>query len=149
MRGGAIAVLVWAALLSVLLVINVIWAGSAIQAAMFGFAIVIVAGSGLTAIALNRSAIRRGPPAAEEGRIDAVPDLSFGAMLLGIAVGVALYGQVFGKSLTYVGLGLVVIALGRLLVETRTGRRSRQRYLLERAAPPADGVDASGREAGR
>ena len=61
MRGGAIAVLVWAALLGVLLVINVIWAGSTIQAGMFGFAIVIVAGSGLTAIALNRSAIRRGP----------------------------------------------------------------------------------------
>ena len=43
MRGGAIPVLAWGTLLAVLLAINWIWTGDAIQVGSFAFALLIIA----------------------------------------------------------------------------------------------------------
>jgi hypothetical protein len=44
-RGGAIPLLVWALLLSVLFAINVIWTGKALDAAVAGFAVAATIGT--------------------------------------------------------------------------------------------------------
>ena len=62
MRGGAIPLLAWGSLLVVLLAINWIWTGDAIQIGSFAFAaLAVYAGAGLLALT-GRSALRRGIP---------------------------------------------------------------------------------------
>ena len=47
MRGGALPLLAWATLLIVLMVLNWIWTGDAIQVGTFAFAVAVVLGIGL------------------------------------------------------------------------------------------------------
>jgi hypothetical protein len=129
-RGGAIPLLAWGALLVVLGAINWIWTGSAIQVGTFGFAILVVIGGAGVLVSLCRQALRPGPP---EPRSDpeAIPDVSVGAVMAGVAVGSILFGLVFGTFFIYFGVVVLVAALARLAVEVRTERRT-ERSVRER-----------------
>jgi hypothetical protein len=132
MRGGAIPVLAWGALLTVLGALNWIWTGSAIQVGTFGFAIlvVILVAGGL--VLACRAAITRGPPGPSSAP-EAVPDVSVGAVLAGLAVGSICFGFVFGAFFVYFGAAMLAVAIARLAFEFRAERRS-ERSLED--APP-------------
>ena len=53
MRGGAIPLLCWGTLLVVLMALNWIWTGDAIQVGTFAFAAAVVLGSGLALVLLR------------------------------------------------------------------------------------------------
>ncbi|MFL5826368.1 MAG: hypothetical protein ACJ76V_07575 [Thermoleophilaceae bacterium] len=72
---------------------------------------------------------RRTPDASEAGEhpelaIRALPDLSFGAALVGIAIATMVFGAEFGLFLVWIGLGLLLLGFARLLVEWRGERRA-------------------------
>ncbi|HET9102748.1 MAG TPA: hypothetical protein VFN55_05290 [Solirubrobacteraceae bacterium] len=125
MRGGAIPVLIWGGLLIVLAVINVVWTSDAIQAATFAFAVITVLAWALALVVAQRGAIRRGPPETPAGP-EAVPATSLGAALAGFSVATFMFGFAFGRFLLFFGAGLFVASLGRLTVELRAQRRSRE-----------------------
>src|SRR5690348_7425527 len=125
MRGGSIPLLAWGLLLAVLMVINAIWAGDAIQTGTFAAAILAVFGGAAAFLALApRESLRRGPPPRVTGP-EAVPRASAGALLFGLGVASMLFGLVFGTFPIYFGIGLVVAGLGRLAMEYRAERRTR------------------------
>lgn len=123
MRGGAIPLFAWGTLLLVLMIINVIWAGSSIQAAMFAYAVTAVYATALVLSILRPESLRRGAPALEPSP-QAIPRTSLAAMALGIAIGAMMFGVVFGKFLVFIGGGVWLLAAGRLVVEVRAQRRS-------------------------
>jgi hypothetical protein len=130
MRGGAIALFAWAGMLAVLAIIHAIWThGGGIQVYEWGFALAVVFGWGVGAVALDRRALRRGAPPADDEGLEVVPDLSYGAMLLGAAIGLTVFGQAFGNALTYIGFGAMVLAFGRLVAETRAIERAYRRAI--------------------
>lgn len=126
MRGGAIPIFCWGTMLLVLMIINVIWTGSQIQAATFGYALAAVYGTALVLSILYPQALRKGPPVRESAP-EAVPRSSLAAMTLGIAIGAMMFGVVFGKFLVFVGGAIWLLAAGRLVVEVRAQRRSLRR----------------------
>ncbi len=126
MRGGAIAVLAWAGLLALLGLLNLVWTGSAIQAASFGLAVSAIAGLGLALTLAARDAIRRGPPGPREDP-EAVPGSSLAAMLAALGFGAFVFGFAFGRFPVYFGIALMVAAAGRLVLELRAQRRWRER----------------------
>jgi hypothetical protein len=123
MRGGAIPLLVWALILTVLYALNVVWTGNGVNAAMEAFAVTAIVATALGFVALRgREALRRGePPPSPEPR--AVPTASFGAVLLAIGVATLAYGFAFGHFLVYFGAGTIVVALGVLAREAYAQRR--------------------------
>lgn len=131
MRGGAIPLLAWGALLVVLMSLNWIWTGDAIQVATFALAVVAVyAGAALLA-ATGRDALRRGPPAREPGP-EALPQASLAAVLVGLSIACILFGLVWSGFLIYFGAGVLVLSLGRVALELRTERESVRRLRGER-----------------
>jgi hypothetical protein len=127
MRGGAIPVLAWGLLLVVLGVINWIWTGDAIQVGTFGFAVLAVWTAGTIFILVSRGeAVRRGPPPPAPG-VASVPAGSLGSVLAALAFAAILFGLAFGRFLIYFGAGLLIASLGRVTVEIRAERRSRNR----------------------
>ncbi len=124
MRGGAIPLLVWGSLLVVLMLINLIWTGDAIQAGTFAFAVVVVLTCAGLFVAGSRAAIRRGAPELRP-EPEGVPQASLGAALAGFSVATFVFGLVFGRFLIFFGAGLLVAALGRLTLELRSQRRTR------------------------
>jgi hypothetical protein len=136
MRGGALPVLAWALLLGLLFTGNWIWTGDAIEVGEFGLALLIILMSALALTAANRSALRRGaPPPPPEGHFESVPEVSLAAALAPFAIASVLFGLAFGHFLIYFGAALFVLALGRLGVELRASRRTRER-LEARPLPP-------------
>ena len=125
MRGGAIPVLVWGTLLLVLFIGNWIWDAKAVNAAEAAAAAVIVYAVGVMLWLARRDAIRRGPPAPET-EVDAVPQASLAAVLVAIAIASILFGLAWAKFLVYFGLGLLILSLGRLVIEWRAERMSRR-----------------------
>jgi hypothetical protein len=131
MRGGAIPLLAWATLLVVLLAINWIWTGDAIQVGSFAFAaLAIYAGAGLLALT-GRHALRRGPPPADSDP-EAIPEASVAAVTIGLSIGCILFGIVWARFLVYFGAGVLVLSLGRIALELRAERDSRRGYSRER-----------------
>ena len=132
MRGGAIPLLAWGALLAILGVINWIWTGDAIQVGTFAFAVLAVwLGAALLIALAGRVALRRGtqePSAAPE----TVPQASLGAVVLALSVASILFGFVFGTFPIYFGAGLLIVSIGRLTVERRAELRTRRRVAGER-----------------
>jgi Na+/H+-translocating membrane pyrophosphatase len=122
-RGGAIPIFAWGTLLLVLMIINVIWTGSQIQAETFGYALVAVYGTALVLSIVRPEAVRRGAPEPDSSP-EAKPQTSLAAMTLGIAIGAMMFGVVFGKFLVFIGGGIWLLAAGRLVVEVRAQRRS-------------------------
>jgi archaellum biogenesis protein FlaJ (TadC family) len=130
-RGGAIPLLVWALLLSVLFAINVIWTGKALDAAMAGFAVAATIGTVLALVTERpREALRRGPPQpSAEPR--AIPTASYGAVLLAVGVAATLFGFAFGHFFVYFGAGLVIVSLGIIAREEYAQRRALRRWREE------------------
>jgi hypothetical protein len=130
-RGGAIPLLAWGTLLVVLLAINWIWTGDAIQVGLFALAAVAVyAGGGLLALT-RREALRRGPPPLTSDP-EALPEASLAAVLAGLSVACILFGVVWAGFLVYFGGGVLLLSLGRLALELRSERESLRSYLRER-----------------
>lgn len=132
MRGGAIAPLVWSGLLIVMMVINIIWtAGNLIQASTFAFAILMVWLLGLALLRLSpREALRKGEPQLRT-EPEALPSASAAAAMAGVGLGAFSFGWVFGGFWIYFGAGIVVICLGRLILERRAQHAAYRRYLDE------------------
>ena len=129
MRGGALPLLGWAALLAAFLAVNWIWTDDTIQVASFGFAVLItLVVAGYLALDSHREALRRGPPPPAAGP-EAVPAASLGAALAGIAVAAVGLGLAFGRFLVFFGLGLLIVALGRLVGEVTAQRREWREWL--------------------
>lgn len=122
MRGGAIPNFLWGTGLLVLLAANFIWTHNHFQLYEDIFAVTVTY-VGVAALTYgSREAVRRGPPT-PDGKLEPAPSNSLSAALLGIAIGAMLFGVVFGQFLIDMGLGLWVLAFGRLLVELRAQRR--------------------------
>jgi hypothetical protein len=111
MRGGAIPLLVWALLNLILLVIDWIWQGTQIGVALTGYTVLIVNLFAFVYWLMNRAAVRKGEPT-HDGEPQALPRISLPAALIGISVGVILYGVVFGKFMVFIGIALLALALG-------------------------------------
>jgi hypothetical protein len=137
MRGGALPLLVWAALLTLLLAGNWVWTGDAIEVGEFGLAVLIVILWAFALAGANRSALHRGaPPPPREGHFESIPEISLAAALAPFAIASVLFGLAFGHFLIYFGGALFVLALARLAVELRASRRTRRR--LETLPLPPD-----------
>jgi hypothetical protein len=125
-RGGAIPLLAWGTLLVVLMVINWIWTGDAIQIGTFAFAATVVLGSALILILLGRrQAVSRGEPPATDS-LRAVPRSSLASFLLALAVASIMFGLAFGRFLIYFGAGLLIVSLGAVWRELAAERRERR-----------------------
>jgi hypothetical protein len=130
-RGGAIPLLAWGALLAVLMTLNWIWTGDAIQVATFALAVVAVYTGAALLAATGRDALRRGPPAPTPGP-EALPEASVAAVLVGLSIACILFGLVWSEFLIYFGAGVLVLSLGRVALELRTERESVRRLRGER-----------------
>lgn len=132
MRGGALAPLIWALLLSALAIINAIWTtGNIMQGADFAAAVGSVVALAVLLMALSPEARHRGEPGQEE-RLAAVPAASFASMLAGLAFGCFVFGFAFGRFPIFFGGGLLLASLGRLVVEIRAQRRVHRSLLEQR-----------------
>jgi hypothetical protein len=124
MRGGAIPVLAWGTILLVLAIGNWIWNGRAVGGAVASAAVAIIYLFGLALWISRREAIRRGPPEARPV-LDSVPQASLAAAGVGVSLGCILFGIAWAKFLIDFGVGLLVLSVGRLVLEIRAERRSR------------------------
>jgi uncharacterized iron-regulated membrane protein len=91
--------------------------------AQFGFVVLVIYLSGLVLLLRRREAIRRGPPKYLPA-LDALPRTSFAAAGIGVSIGLALFGLVFGSFLYYIGAAVFVLSLLRLGRELRWERRT-------------------------
>jgi hypothetical protein len=132
MRGGAIPILAWGTILLVLAIGNWIWNGKPVGSGAASAAVLIVYAFGVVVWLLRREAIRRGPPEPRPD-LDSVPQASLAAAGVGASLGCILFGIAWARFLVFFGIGVLVLSIGRLVLEMRAERRSR--------------VDALGREA--
>jgi len=131
MRGGAIPLLVWGSLLLVLLALNWIWTGDAIQVASFAFAVSSVIGWVIALLTSRpREALRRGPPSASR-EPQAVPSASYGSVLLAVGAASTVFGFAFGHFFVFFGAGLMVVSAGVVARELYAERRARQMWRSE------------------
>jgi hypothetical protein len=130
-RGGAIPIIAWGALLAVLTVGNAIWEGKWLPAGQFALATLIIFGFGAAVVAISgRPALRKGPPAAH-GDPEALPDASAGAVGAAVSLALLMFGFVFGSALIYLGAGFLILSLGRIAIELRAQRASIRRARAE------------------
>jgi hypothetical protein len=127
-RGGAIPLLAWGTILLVLYTGNWIWEGRPIQVASMVFAILVIYGGAAILWLLSRAALKRGPPPPQP-ELDVVPEASTGAVLAALGAASILFGLVWALFFVYFGAGLLLAALGRLALELRAERRTRERAL--------------------
>jgi hypothetical protein len=130
-RGGAIPLLAWGTLLAVLLAINWIWTGDAIQVGQFGFAVLAIYSGAALLVITGRGALRRGAPQGDPNP-EAFPEASLAAVLVGLSVGCMLFGVVWATFLVYFGAGVLLLSLGRLAQERRAERDSFRRLTRRR-----------------
>ncbi len=124
MTGGAIPILAWGALLTVLFIGNTIWNHRLVDSLASGFAALVIFLFGVALIALaGRRAVRPGEPEAPAAP-EAIATTSVGAAIAGLALAILMFGFVFGSFLIYFGGGLLVLALARVAVERRAERAS-------------------------
>jgi MFS family permease len=135
-RGGAIVPLIWGGLLTLVLVMNFIWTDDPIQTYQFATAIGMVLALVVLLVSLSRGeALHRGEPELDR-RPRAIPQTSFAAAGAGLAFGMFVFGFTFGsygsfelgtgflKAPTVMGFALLLLAIGRLVVEKRAERRA-------------------------
>lgn len=127
MRGGAIPLICWATLLAVLLAINWIWTGDAIQVGTFAYAALSIYTGALLLWLFSRAAIRPGPPAPPDDP-EAVPDASLATVSVALSIACILFGLAWASFLIFFGAGVLVLSLGRLAVELHA-----ERSMLRRA----------------
>jgi uncharacterized iron-regulated membrane protein len=131
MRGGAIPILTWGTILLVLAVGNWVWNDKTVGGLAATGAVVIIYCLGVALWVARREAIRRGPPEQHDD-IENVPQMSVAAMVMGLSVGCALFGLAWARFLLYFGIAMFVLSLGRVLVEVRAERATRDTFLGER-----------------
>lgn len=132
MRGGAIPVLAWGTILLVLAIGNWVWDAKPVNGAAASAAVAIVYVFGVALWLSRREAIRRGPPEARPA-LDSVPQASLAAAGIGVSLGCILFGIAWAKFLVDFGVGLLVLCVGRLVLEIRSERRSRIDALAQEA----------------
>jgi hypothetical protein len=150
-RGGALPVLAWSAILVLLYAGNWVWSGKSVEVFETCFALAAIVLFALLLAALNRAAVHRGPPEPTPG-VEPIPEFSFGAIGAALAIGCAALGAAFGHFLIYFGAGLFVVSLARLAQELRSSRLTARRYRLhpiEQARSGAGSADRATREGGR
>jgi hypothetical protein len=125
-RGGAIPLLAWGTVLLVLYVGNWIWEGRLIQAGPTVYAVLAVYACGVLLWLRRGEAIKPGPPPPRTDP-EAVPEASIAAVLIGLSVGMILFGVVWAQFLVYFGAAVLLLSLGRLALELRSERSSRDR----------------------
>lgn len=118
MKHGAVVPIAWAALLLVLGLANLLWAGAGIQASEFAFAVLVVAAFATATAALP----------CRSSRPRAIPGLSVGSLGIGVGIAMAVYGLAFAGAVAYVGLGLLAVSLARVALELRAQRRHLRRF---------------------
>lgn len=118
MRGGAIPLLAWGTLLVVLLVGNWIWTGDAVQVGSFALAAGVVYALAVLLVVSSRQALKTGPPPPED-ELEVVPETSLAAVLVGVSIACIGFGLVWAGFLIYFGAGVLVLSLGRLVLELR------------------------------
>jgi hypothetical protein len=123
-RGGALPLLAFAALLTILLTINWIWTDDAIQVGTFAFAVMVMLTIAAALTISRRDAARRGPPPPADAP-QTVPAASLASVSAGVGAASIAFGAAFGRFLVYFGAGLLIASLGRIAVEARAERRSR------------------------
>ena len=124
MRGGAIPVLAWGTILLVLYILNWIWEGGRlIQVAATVGALVVIYGAAAWLYAARREALRPGEPG-PRSTPEALPTSSLGAVVVGLSVGMILFGLAWAKFLVYLGIALLIVGLARLALEWRFQRAS-------------------------
>ena len=124
MRGGAIPLLAWGTILLLLYIGNWIWDATGVNPAVSALAVLVIyAGAVALTLRAGRRAIRRGPPE-PIARIRAEPRASSGAALAAFAFASIVFGFTFGSFAIFFGAGLLVIAIGRIVVEKRAERAS-------------------------
>jgi hypothetical protein len=124
MRGGAIPVLAWGTILLVLAIGNWVWDAKPVNAGAASAAVAIVYVFGLALWLSRREAVRPGPP--EPGPVlESVPQASLAAAGVGVSLGCILFGIAWARFLVAFGIGLLVLSVGRLVLEVRAERRSR------------------------
>ena len=124
MRGGAIPVLVWGTILLVLAIGNWVWDAKPVNGAAASAAVAIVYVFGVALWVSRREAIRRGPPEPRPA-LDSVPQASLAAAGIGVSLGCILFGVAWSRFLVDFGIGVLVLSVGRLVLEVRAERRSR------------------------
>jgi hypothetical protein len=124
MRGGAIPILAWGTILLVLAIGNWVWDAKPVNAGAASAAVAIVYVFGVALWLSRREAIHRGPP---EPRpvLDSVPQASLAAAGIGVSLGCILFGVAWARFLVAFGIGVLVLSIGRLVLEMRAERRSR------------------------
>lgn len=128
MRGGAIPLLVWGSLIAVILALNWVWTGDAIQVASFAFTVLTVLGWALALVLQRpREALRRGQPSPSD-EPQTVSSASYGSMLLAVGAATIVFGLAFGQFLVFFGAGLMVVAAGVVARELHAERRARQSW---------------------
>ena len=130
MRGGAIPVLTWATILLVLAIGNAIWDSQAGERDRGGGGVVHHLRDRPALWLARRDALRRGPPPPET-EVEPIPESSTGAVFIGLSVATALFGLAWAKFFLFFGLGMLVMALGRVAVELRSERATSERVRRE------------------
>jgi formate hydrogenlyase subunit 3/multisubunit Na+/H+ antiporter MnhD subunit len=69
-------------------------------------------------VAWNREALKTGPPPVDD-EPEAVPEASFAAVLVGLSIACIGFGLVWAGFLIYFGAGVLVLSVGRLVLELR------------------------------
>jgi hypothetical protein len=129
-RGGAIPIITWGTILLVLAIGNAVWDSKPVNGIEAFAASLIIYVTALLLWLARRDAIRRGPPPAE-AELELVPEASTGAVFIGISVATILFGLVWAKFLLFFGFGILLLSIGRLVVEIRSERMSNRRARQE------------------
>ena len=124
MRGGAIPILAWGTILLVLAIGNWVWNAKPVSGAAASAAVAIIYLLGVLLWVSRREALRRGPPEPRPD-LDSVPQASLAAAGIGVSLGCILFGIAWARFLVAFGIGLLVLSLGRLVLEMRAERYSR------------------------
>ena len=124
MRGGAIPLLAWGTVLLVLAIGNWVWNAKPVDAGAASAAVAIIYLFGVGLWLSRREAIRRGPPEPRHA-LDSVPQASLAAAGIGVSLGCILFGIAWARFLVDFGIGMLVLSIGRLVLEMQAERRSR------------------------
>lgn len=124
MRGGAIPMLAWGTILLVLAIGNWVWDAKPVNGAAASAAVAIIYLFGVALWLSRREAIRRGPPEPRSDP-DSIPQASLAAAGIGVSLGCILFGIAWARFLVDFGIGVLVLSIGRLVLEIRAERRSR------------------------
>jgi hypothetical protein len=126
-RGGALPLLAWGALLLVLAIGDAVWDQKVVNAAEAFFAVLVMVAAAGAAYALGgRRTLRRGPPEPVNDP-EPLPQGSLGAVLVAISVAMVLFGMAWARFLVLFGIFTLIVALGRVAGEVRAERRALRR----------------------